>query len=251
MAKRMRTKKEKLAPAAQEALADRVTALYLDFGCGPNPRIDRDIQGNVVKTFEGVDQFPFDGKVKHVMNVVEPIYAPIKPGFEWMADSFERKVIGHKPWPWADSSVDEAHASHFVEHLTNFHPFGERVHFFNELWRVLKPGGTAHLVTPDWACERYYGDPTHKESFSPFAFHYLSKNWRTGNAPHASADVVDHMRAYRCNFDAQGGFFLDAEVNNWPDERKNYATKYHINARSDMFVTLIAVKEPSPVGAGG
>ena len=35
-------------------------------------------------------------------------------------------------FPFEDSSVDEFHCSHFLEHLTG----PERIHFFNELWRV-------------------------------------------------------------------------------------------------------------------
>ena len=33
------------------------------------------------------------------------------------------------PWPWPDNSVAEAHASHFLEHLTAW----QRVTFCNEL----------------------------------------------------------------------------------------------------------------------
>ena len=50
-------------------------------------------------------------------------------------------------WKWEDASVDEVNCSHFVEHLTG----AERVNFFNELYRVMKPKATAFIVTPNWS----------------------------------------------------------------------------------------------------
>src|SRR3977135_3662669 len=86
------------------------TPLRLDFGAGPNTR----------EGFEGVDVLPFDGKVKHVLDLTTT------------------------PWPWKDGSVAEAHASHFVEHLTA----PQRVAFINELYRVLVPGGQCQIIVP-------------------------------------------------------------------------------------------------------
>lgn len=143
--------------------------LKLDFGCGPNPR----------EGYEGVDQFAFDGRVKHVFNVVEPVYAPVPVGFEWMVDSVQRKVIAYKSWSWPDNSVEAVHTSHFIEHLDAL----ERVHFVNELWRVLVPGGKCDFIVPHWASCRAYGDPTHKfPPVSEFWLYYLSREWRNGSA---------------------------------------------------------------------
>src|SRR5438552_1623142 len=100
------------------------TPIKLDFGCGPNPR----------DGFEGVDRLSFEGKVAHVVD------------------------LRTTPWPWKTASVAEAHASHFVEHLTAV----ERVAFCNELYRILVPGGTCQIIVPHWASCRAYGDPTHQ-----------------------------------------------------------------------------------------
>ena len=94
----------------------------LDIGCGKNKK----------EGFLGVDQYAMEG-VDVVMDV--------------------RGV-----WPWEDNSIDEVHSSHFVEHLTAT----ERVHFYNELHRVLKNGAKAMIITPHWASNRAYGDPTHQ-----------------------------------------------------------------------------------------
>src|SRR5262245_24805691 len=126
------------------AALKRVTAkklLKLDFGCGPNPK----------EGFEGVDQYAFDGKVKHVFDI--------------------RKT----PWPWKDSSVEEVHCSHFLEHLTQ----DERCAFMNELGRVLKPDGKATVITPHWCSNRAYGDPTHMwPPISEMFYAYTSRKFR-------------------------------------------------------------------------
>ena len=97
--------------------------MKLDIGCGKNKK----------EGFTGVDQYAMDG-VDVVLNVAKD------------------------RWPWEDGSVEEAHCSHFLEHLDAT----ERIHFYNELYRVLKVGGRATIITPHWASNRAYGDPTHK-----------------------------------------------------------------------------------------
>lgn len=86
-----------------------------------------------------------------------------------------------RPWPWRDSSVTEVVASHVLEHLAS----DERVHFFNELDRVLIDGGRAVIVTPHWQDPGCYGDPTHQwPPVTDWTYHYLSKAWRQAVAPH-------------------------------------------------------------------
>lgn len=136
--------------------------LKLDFGCGPNPR----------EGFEGVDAIAFPG-VKHVLDVTKA------------------------PWPWPDNSVGEFHASHFLEHLTA----RDRVTFFNELYRVLKPGAGGQIITPHWASCRAYGDFTHVwPPVSEFLWYYLDTNWRAGNAPHCDAKHALDGHGYSCDF---------------------------------------------------
>lgn len=127
--------------------------LKLDLGCGKNKQ----------PGFLGVDAIAFDGvDLKHDLR---------------------------KPWPWADESVSEVHASHFVEHLDG----SERVTFFNELYRVMKVGAQARIICPNWSHERAYGDPTHKwPPVCTWTFFYLNKAWRDVNAPHCG---------YACDFD--------------------------------------------------
>lgn len=139
------------------------TPIRIDIGCGKNKK----------EGFLGVDQFSFDG-VDFVFNA------------------------GTDPWPWADDSVEEAHCSHFLEHLTNQNGRWERVHFFNELYRVLKVGAQCRLIIPHWCSNRYYGDPTHCEPFSEMGFYYLDPKWRETQAPHADSRWNPH--GYNCDF---------------------------------------------------
>lgn len=110
--------------------------MKLDLGCGKNKA-----QG-----FIGVDSIAFEG-------------------VDLVADL-------RKDWPWKDGEVDEVHCSHFLEHLTG----AERIHFFNELYRVLKHGGQARIITPHWSHERAYGDPTHQwPPVCSWTYFYLDK----------------------------------------------------------------------------
>lgn len=57
------------------------------------------------------------------------------------------------PIPYADGSVDEIAAIHFLEHLD--HPTGAE--FLRECFRVLRPGGRLGVVVPDtWIIMREY-----------------------------------------------------------------------------------------------
>ena len=183
--------------------------LKLDFGCGPNP----------ADGFEGVDALPFDGKVKHVLDV-------------------------RGPWPWPDCSVEEARASHFLEHLTNLEGRWERVHFFNELYRVLVPAGKATLIFPHWCSNRYYGDPTHKEPFSEMGFYYLKREWRLGdpakglgaNAPHT--DVQYNPNGYSCDLDAVWGYSIHPAFQVKSQDTQQFAFAWYKEAIMDIICTI-------------
>ena len=66
--------------------------------------------------------------------------------------------------PFANSSVDEVGSSHLVEH---FSP-ADLQKFFDEIYRVLKPGAKAWLKADrDWSEKRLLKkDPDHKKRYS-------------------------------------------------------------------------------------
>jgi len=171
---------------------DTATPLKLDLGCGPNKR----------EGFRGVDSRQFDGKVDQVVDL-------------------------RKPWPWKDASVAEVHSSHFVEHLTAM----ERVHFVNELYRVLIPGGTAQVIVPHWNSHRAYGDLTHQwPPVSEMWFFYLNKSWRDGNAPHNDF--------YTCDFDSTFGYSLRQDLLVRNEEYRQHAIANFKDAAQDIIATL-------------
>lgn len=89
--------------------------------------------------------------------------------------------IGKEKWPWKANSVENIHCSHTLEHLTA----QERIHFYNEAYRVLKKTGKMVIITPHWNSTRAYGDPTHQwPPVSEFSFNYLNKQWREYTASH-------------------------------------------------------------------
>lgn len=138
-----------------------------------------------------------------------------------------------KRWPWEDNTVEEVNASHVLEHFDAI----ERVHFLNELYRVLKPGGKATIITPHWASCRAYGDFTHKwPPVSEMAWYYVSKQWRDGNAPHT--DVEWNSDGYRCNFAASWGYSMRQDLLVRNQEYQQFALQNFKEAASDMICTL-------------
>jgi SAM-dependent methyltransferase len=173
------------------ALEHAAPLLKLDLGAGKNKR----------EGFTAVDIRPFDG-----VDVVADLT---------------------KPWPWDDNSVAEVHASHFLEHLTG----SERVHFMNELYRVLVPNGRATIITPHWASNRAYGDVTHQwPPVSEMFYYYLSKEWRAQNAPHNDF--------YTCDFAATWGYSTHPSLAVRNQEYQSFAVNFYKEAAQDLIATL-------------
>ena len=79
-------------------------------------------------------------------------------------------------WPWDDNSAEQIDALDLVEHLS------DTVHFMDECWRVLAPGGFLTVRVPDWRSENAWIDPTHRRAFCVQTFRYFelgSAEWNT------------------------------------------------------------------------
>jgi hypothetical protein len=67
--------------------------------------------------------------------------------------------------------VEEARCSHLTEHI----PAGsERIAVFNEVWRVLVPGGTFTVVVPLFPGYGAIADPTHVSLWVQQSFWYFT-----------------------------------------------------------------------------
>jgi len=117
-----------------------------------------------------------------------------------------------EPWPFADASVDELRSSHCIEHIANGYrpkwvkvpvhvglvedakkvPWRFRVHdrtvwemttvtkdllfhFFDEAYRIIKPGGTFEVHWPNPQSRNASGDPTHRRLISETFIVYLNR----------------------------------------------------------------------------
>lgn len=215
-----------VSAAVQAALNE---PLKLDIGCGKNKQ----------PGYIGIDQFLFEGvdivaDLRHAKWLASTVPDALKPRLLEVSTGSESQPF----YGFHANSVDHIHCSHFLEHLTNLNDRWERVNFFNEAFRILKPGATMTLIFPHWASVRYYGDPTHKEPFSEMGFYYLKRDWRMqGNAPHADSSVNPH--GYSCDFDATWALTYDTNrfVGRSP-EYVQYALQNYKDAALDIHATL-------------
>lgn len=71
------------------------------------------------------------------------------------------------PWPFKDNHFDVAFANHFVEHMDDL------ITFFNEVHRILKPGGRFIMQVPYFRWVDAYADPTHRHFFTASSLDYF------------------------------------------------------------------------------
>jgi hypothetical protein len=170
----------------------------IDIGCGTKKQ----------KGFIGLDKISFPG-VDYVLN------------------------IGVDRWPFEDGSVTEAYTSHFVEHLTAV----ERIHFCNELYRVLAKDGKCTLIVPHWSSSRAFGDPTHQwPPMGEFWFMYLAKKWRDENAPHTDADNWE--QGYKCDFEVTWGYGMSPILLSRNAEFQQFAVNFYRESVYDIHASL-------------
>ena len=133
-----------------------------------------------------------------------------------------------KRWPWKAGSVDEVNCQYLLHHLTA----AERVHFVNELYRVLKPSGKASIVTPYWCAARAYGDsvvqwPPITEAWYPT----LNKTARDGQ------NFADES-GLTCDFEVTMGYGMHPLIVNRNTEYQQHAVGFWKEAAQDLYATL-------------
>lgn len=154
--------------------------LRLDLGSGPRP----------AEGFQGVDIVP--GVTNH--------YCDLCNGARWK---------------WSDNSVDELRSSHFIEHIPQ-----DKIHtpegwknaffwFFDECFRIAKPGAVFTVQWPALQSVRAFQDPTHSRFIPAETFGYLSIEGR-------KAMGVEHYGA-TCNWIGSVNFSTAAPT---PEEQK-------------------------------
>lgn len=131
------------------------------------------------------------------------------------------------PWPFDDASVDEVHCAHFLEHLDG----PERIRFMVELYRVMKPGARALVITPYWSWVGAIQDPTHK--WPPIA----EQSYLYFNAAARASMNVEHYDI-ACDFDVEFGGVPAPEISRLPPNEQALARKHSLNAVLELHTTL-------------
>jgi len=129
------------------------------------------------------------------------------------------------PYPFEDNSVDEIFMSHYIEHVPDL------MKFMNELYRILKVGGTMSVIAPYYNSIRCWQDPTHLQPISEATFLYYNKDWRKANK-------LDHY-PITCDFDFSLGYMFAPEWASRSEEAKQFAIKHYTNVVTDLQVNLI------------
>lgn len=104
------------------------------------------------------------------------------------------------PWPFKTDAFNEVSAIHVVEHLQNL------VAFMDECHRVLKPGGSLYIETPEAGADLdlQFADPTHircyrKHTFVNYftraeapKFGYTDKLWSIWHLESKNGNLIFH-----------------------------------------------------------
>ena len=188
----------------QEELIPQIIAV--DLGCGQNKATADFFKDNLhitPNTVLGLDISPCEGvDIVHDLTVF--------------------------PYPLESESIDAIYSAHFVEHLDGF----ERMKFFNECYRILKPGGKMRAVHPYYKSVRSIQDPTHKfPPISENSYFYWSKKWREENK-------LDHY-PITCNFEFSIFYtWQDPSIANKNEETRNFSIDKYWNVVADLCVDL-------------
>lgn len=136
------------------------------------------------------------------------------------------------PWPFEDNSVDDIFCAHFIEHIPKSLFVDDLLFkFFDECYRILKPGKFLKIVTPYYSSIRSIQDPTHHRSFGEASFCYFNKKWREENN-------LGHY-PIKCNFSFTYGLDFHPEYETRTDEHKIFAVLHYLNVVRDIHVQLI------------
>lgn len=138
------------------------------------------------------------------------------------------------PWEFAkNNSVDQIFCSHFIEHLPHgTDGFNDPMfQFMDEIWRILKPGGTATFVAPYYTSVRAFQDPGHQRFINEQMFLYFTKDWRKMNKL--------EFYPVKCDFKVVSmNHAVSEEFTGRATEAVQYAGLHFWNTINDIIVTL-------------
>lgn len=185
--------------------------IVLDLGCGSNKSTSDTLFQNGVITEDQKSKVKIIGVDVNKTDQVDLIHDLTK-----------------FPYPFKDNSISGIFSSHFLEHLDGF----ERIKFFNESYRILKPEARMRLIHPHARSNRAVQDPTHKfPTICEDSYLYWWKEWREANK----------LGHYLGNCDFEYAIFYTWMDPVWAtknEETRNFAIKHYWNVIADMIVDL-------------
>ncbi len=98
------------------------------------------------------------GKKKYVS--VHPADTVVGMDGSRRADSDVLHNLENLPWPFADNEFDLVIARHILEHLSDL------IATMEEIWRVVRPGGSVKITVPYFSFPGAFQDPTHRRFFT-------------------------------------------------------------------------------------
>lgn len=108
-----------------------------------------------------------------------------KQGPEWVGIDFQKLPgvdivhdIETYPWPIPSGCAEIVVGSHIAEHI-NPAKLGF-IHWMNEIWRVLKPGGQLMLALPYGVSFGYVQDPSHVNPCNEATWYYFDPEHQSG-----------------------------------------------------------------------
>jgi SAM-dependent methyltransferase len=78
--------------------------------------------------------------------------------------------LDHFPYPFRDSSFDQLRAVHVIEHVSDV------IRTIEEFHRLVRGGGTIHIVTPHYTDFSSFCDPTHRWHLNSFSLRYFGQD---------------------------------------------------------------------------
>lgn len=119
--------------------------------------------------------------------------------------------LGRDHIPLPDNSVDQAVAIHVLEHIGRQGETEEWFFFWEDLYRVLRPGGELHFISPLWNSVWAWSDPTHSRALAPQCFVFFDQdNYRIDNSSISPYRI-------KCDFKATEPFTMTEDGMGRPD----------------------------------
>jgi len=145
------------------------------------------------KRVTAVDLNP-DCQPDYVMDLEKGLHTLQKPAPD-DADLFRRSDLY---WTLRDNTFQEVHAYEVLEHLGHQGNVSEFFGDFDELWRVLKPGGWLCATVPSRYSVWLWGDPGHRRVILPAMLQFLH---RPNYAGLGQSPMSDYRRDFSGDWD--------------------------------------------------